>query len=292
MHELVLYCQSLTWLHPNLSLLSQLQKLDLSGNYLTQLPDAIGSLQRLEVLHLQHNQLRSLPDTLGYLTHLKELDVSYNKLQSVTPYIGHLRHLETFQLLGNALLTQLPTTLGNLARLVTLSVANCPALESLPAEILGLNALRHLRVAESHALQAPIEAMNLAHTPPSLVELCARRLYPEVIPAPAFRSRHHAQPCSACGKPYFESFVSRSRLVEKAEVIVRVEYRLCSAHWNTEDDRLLYTFSAAPPPTHIKYPPLPLPPLPTPSKQKKLSLHHIKNSRPYRFKRPAAAKAP
>lgn len=29
MHELVLYCQSLTWLHPNLSLLSQLQKLDL-----------------------------------------------------------------------------------------------------------------------------------------------------------------------------------------------------------------------------------------------------------------------
>ena len=47
--------------------------LDLSGQGLTQLPEALGQLSQLQQLNLSNNQLTAVPEALRYLTSLKEL---------------------------------------------------------------------------------------------------------------------------------------------------------------------------------------------------------------------------
>ena len=54
--------------------------LDLSGMYLTELPDEIGELNELTTLWLGFNQFTTLPAVIGKLKRLTKLDVSDNQL--------------------------------------------------------------------------------------------------------------------------------------------------------------------------------------------------------------------
>lgn len=56
--------------------MKSLQRLNLSVNHLTCIPDEIQDLQQLTVLDLNHNQISHLPEALG---NLEKLDVRLNK---------------------------------------------------------------------------------------------------------------------------------------------------------------------------------------------------------------------
>ena len=226
-----------------------------SRNHLTHLPEAIGSLVNLTVLQLAHNRLVKLPDTICGLVNLAEFDLGHNQLTQLTPYIGHLKKLTHLNLNHNHHLSNLPIEMGGMESLSSLSVLHCPQVTMLPAELLKLPNLRRLKIASANNRNNNNDQNgndnnnndnfylkdDLRHDPPSLREICARKnlkgaayYYPHVQP----------KPCTACGEPYFESYVSRRRLVERPDsVLVIFEYRLCSAHWTDDNDRMRYVFS-------------------------------------------------
>ncbi|TMC24743.1 MAG: leucine-rich repeat domain-containing protein, partial [Chloroflexi bacterium] len=77
----VRYC-GLTSLPESLGQLTNLRRLDLTGNQLTSLPEWLGNLVQLRRLYLDENQLTSLPESLGNLLHLEEVHVDKNQLTS------------------------------------------------------------------------------------------------------------------------------------------------------------------------------------------------------------------
>ncbi|CAO3589647.1 unnamed protein product [Absidia cylindrospora] len=237
------------------------------NNILTELPDSIGQLQQLEVLLISKNKLQHLPDSIQYLPRLTELDLSYNQLSHL-PSLGHLTSLCTL-LLSHNKLTRLPSDLIGMKRLVTMDLTHNP-LPVLPAEITRLSNLRRLRLDHCHKLLSLDEhvqmEVELVHDPPSLKEICARKVLVllssssnvnsnskmdrySVTTTKLERLTGHLIPylasantCSSCHGPYFESHVIRRRLIEKNDLWIPLEYTLCSAHWSDEKDRLLNMF--------------------------------------------------
>ena len=71
----------------HVSVLRNLKKLDLSGNYLTIFPEAILELTELTKLYLSNNQLHTLPKSLRKLAKLVTLNLISNpELESVNIY--------------------------------------------------------------------------------------------------------------------------------------------------------------------------------------------------------------
>lgn len=224
-----------------------------SHNSLTCLPDAIGSLQQLQLLNVAHNRLTEIPDTICHLARLTDLDVSHNNIRELTPFIGHLKKLRTLNASANQL-DCLPVQIGGLVNLAALCVSHNSQLRNLPAEIMQLPYLRNISFSNCPLSQT----QSLKHDPPSLFEICARVAVTQLnwagehrnIPEHLVKYLDTAKPCTACGQPYFKEYVSRLRLAEKSENIVPIEYRLCSAHWSDDNDRVLYMF-ARPPASNI-----------------------------------------
>ncbi|KAI5789427.1 Endonuclease/exonuclease/phosphatase [Pyronema domesticum] len=80
-----------------------LDKLYINHNKLTKLPAAIGKLKLLQVLDASSNQLTELPPELGMLTNLKQLLVFDNKLNMLPFELGSLYKLEVVGVEGNPL---------------------------------------------------------------------------------------------------------------------------------------------------------------------------------------------
>ncbi|KAI7852193.1 hypothetical protein BDC45DRAFT_513669 [Circinella umbellata] len=258
-----LSCRHLTSLNcTNLYYLTMIQKLDLSRNHLTHLPESIGSLVNLTVLQLAHNRLIEIPDTVCGLVNLIEFDLGHNQLTQLTPYIGYLKKVTHLNLNHNHHLSELPIEIGGMKNLSSLSVLHCPQITMLPAEMLQLPNLRRIKIASANNRNNNNNnndrngnnnntdhhfylTDDLQHNPPSLREICARKN----LKAAAYYFPHvRPKPCTACGEPYFESYVSRRRLIERSDsVLVVFEYRLCSAHWTDDDDRMRYVFNHTPP---------------------------------------------
>lgn len=230
------------------------------------LPDSIGQLKQLEVLILSKNRLQQLPDGIQYLSRLIELDVSYNQLKEIKS-LGNFTLLSTL-LLSNNLLASLPSDVSGMKQIVTIDLSNNP-IKVLPAEIIRLSHLRRLKLEQcQHILNIdPDNAMEYeaTHDPPSLLEICARKLMSstknnsnnnknkndliqknkhllKLLPEHLLTYLGTAKVCSSCHGPYFESYVLRGRLLEKPDTWIPLEYRLCSAHWSDENDRLLNLF--------------------------------------------------
>ncbi|KAG1054066.1 hypothetical protein G6F43_003904 [Rhizopus delemar] len=231
----------------DISYLTMIKRLELSNNQLYELPDAIGYLHQLEYLSVSHNHLVFIPDTICHLSQLKQIDLSHNHLQSITPYLGHLSRLESIHLQHNQL-SQLPFTLDGLSSLMSLDLSHNP-ISILPAQLIQLPFLRRLRL-ENCPLATSLDHFDTRHDPPSLREICARTLVP-------FRKKVQLTEslddylssyslCNHCHRPYFDSFVSRGRWLERNDLAIPLEYRLCSAHWSDESDRVFATFSSSP----------------------------------------------
>ncbi len=72
---------------------TQLEQLDLDGNQLAALPEAIGGLTALEMLSLGDNRLTVLPEAIGGLTALRSLSLYGNQLTALPEAIGNLTQL-------------------------------------------------------------------------------------------------------------------------------------------------------------------------------------------------------
>ncbi|CAO3646886.1 unnamed protein product [Cunninghamella blakesleeana] len=258
MRDIYLPRRSLIHLSENIGLLTSLRKLDLYNNRLETLPDSIGQLKQLEILILSKNQIQQLPDSIQYLSRLIELDVSFNKLKEIKS-LGNFTLLSTL-LLSNNLLESLPSDVSGMKQIVTIDLSNNP-IKVLPAEIIRLSHLRRLKLEQCQYILNidPDNAMEYEtiHNPPSLVEICARKLMSSTKKKDLIQKNKHllkllpehlltylgtAKVCSSCHGPYFESYVLRGRLLEKPDTWIPLEYRLCTAHWSDENDRLLNLF--------------------------------------------------
>lgn len=89
--------------------LSRLEKLDLSQNNLTQLPEEISLLNRLVYLSVARNKLESLPVGFSKLTSLKTLDLHSNNLRDLVDGIQDLE-LTSFNISSNMLSNSILST--------------------------------------------------------------------------------------------------------------------------------------------------------------------------------------
>ena len=90
-----------------LSQLTNLTKLYLNCNKLTNLPSEIGNLTNLTNLDLRGNKLTNIPSEIGNLTNLTQLSLSFNKLTNLPSEIGNLINLTGLSLYYNKL-TNIP----------------------------------------------------------------------------------------------------------------------------------------------------------------------------------------
>ena len=106
-----------------IGLLVQLQKLNLSINQISEIPDTIGSLVQLQELDLSNNKISKIPDTIGLLVQLQELYLSSNKISEIPDTIGSLVQLQELYLSNNKI-SKIPNTIGSLAQLQKLNLFN------------------------------------------------------------------------------------------------------------------------------------------------------------------------
>jgi hypothetical protein len=213
---------------------------------MTSLPLEIGYLKCLRVLNISNNSIEELPDTIAFLSKLKALNISHNKLVQLPSSIGTLLKLVIIIANDNDL-KSLPREFSHLVNLISLNVSNNP-LKSLPAEIATLKSLRKL-LTDGCLFEEEYQ-YNLHHDPPSLFETCARIAVKTQTNIPNQLADHikdylsRADTCSHCNGPFFDSYVTRVRFIERrARQAMALEYTLCSAHWSNDNDRLLAMFS-------------------------------------------------
>ncbi|CAO3615352.1 unnamed protein product [Cunninghamella blakesleeana] len=241
--------RSLVKLSYGIGYLTNLTKLNLSHNQLVSLPKSIGYLKNLTVLNASNNQLEALPDTVFYLTKLKALNISHNNLKGLPACLGSLPSLIII-MANNNQIKRVPHQIANLQKMISFTISNNP-ITTLPAELATIKSLRKLVADECQFTTEFVQEGK--HDPPSLLEICARKIVKEKITKSPYLPSHlndyleSYQPCSHCHGPYFESYVTRGRFIERiARQPIALEYRLCSAHWSDDHDRLLSLFSSPP----------------------------------------------
>ncbi|CAO3629713.1 unnamed protein product [Mucor hiemalis] len=268
MYDLDLSKRGFESISPNISLLPMIRKLDLSYNYLRELPKEIGYLTQLEQLSVSHNTITFIPDTICHLSRLTEFNISHNQLKELTPFIRHLDKLQTL-ILGHNQLKEINAGAIINSNLALLDLSYNP-ITILPAEITQLPFLRRLRL-EGCPLATSIDTFSTVHNPPTLLEICARNVIvnrqakiqaqekEELLTEKLCQYINSYKVCSHCHGPYFDSFVSRGRWIERNDIWIPLEYRLCSAHWSSEEDRIYSMFSATSCNTLTAAPKCPLP---------------------------------
>lgn len=111
---------------PPVCILTSLTGLDLSGNYLTSLPESIGWMSNLQKLNLAANALEGLPTSIGKCASLADLILSDNKLNSLPAEVGSLQKLQNLLVDGNQLSAIPRTILSSCLALHTINVHRNP----------------------------------------------------------------------------------------------------------------------------------------------------------------------
>lgn len=181
------------------------------------------------------------------LTKLKALNISHNRLKTLPSSMGAMPRLMIIIAHSNQF-THLPVELGCTPNLVSLNISQNPSLRVLPVELVMNPSLRKL-VAEDCGF-ADGQMDTIAHDPPSLLEICARQIVrtKTTVRDPPEKLRAYfdrVQWCSSCKGPFFDTCVKRTRYIERMpNQPLLIEYRLCSAHWVTDDERILNMFAS------------------------------------------------
>lgn len=131
-----------------ISLLTELQTLDLNGNSLQGVVpyQMLSNLKKLTRLHLHMNDLfGSIPTEIGHLTNLKELTVFGNFfLGKVPKEISNLKKLEVLDIYANNLTGTVASEIGKLKNLREVYLNDNEFVGSIPKEICKLK-ISHLQ---------------------------------------------------------------------------------------------------------------------------------------------------
>ena len=152
---LLLDCNNLTEITPEVARLRELRVLCVQFNQLSAVPEDFTTLPHLEELGLAGNHLTRLPDTIGRLRNLDTLLASENQIRALPESIGDLAKL-TLLILANNQLTHLPNSFGDLTNLVELDL-KWNDLEGLPASFENLRNLEGLGLYGNPRLPQPLQ---------------------------------------------------------------------------------------------------------------------------------------
>jgi internalin A len=133
--------------------LTNLTKLTLSGNQLTEIPTCITKLSKLEILHLAKNQLAEVPPSIVNLINLKELFLWGNALHELPECIASLTNLTELNLSQNQI-TQIPECIASLTNLTELYLWQ-NQITQIPECIASLTNLTKLSLWQNQITQIP-----------------------------------------------------------------------------------------------------------------------------------------
>jgi len=151
----------------NISNLNKLNYLDLSSNYITELPESIGEMKSLKFLNLESNELKSLPESINNLKNLQFLNLSGNPFEKI-PNLSGLSNLE--QLVMNYInVSEIPDSLFKLTKLKFLEISNTKSsysdgkiyITEIPESIKGLKNLEELYVNYQDIKKIPANIKKL-----------------------------------------------------------------------------------------------------------------------------------
>jgi Leucine-rich repeat (LRR) protein len=157
--------------------LTVLEELDLGNNRISRLEPALGKLTRLVVLDLSENRLTGLPEEIGALTQLRECHLYSNKLQDLPKSLCRLQSLALLDAARN-LLNSLPPFDSRLTNLEYLDLS-WNKLQNLPTGLAALTRLRRLDVGYNRLQSLGSELFSLIN----LEELYLEHNDLSVIPA-------------------------------------------------------------------------------------------------------------
>ncbi|XP_045582047.2 leucine-rich repeat-containing protein 40 [Procambarus clarkii] len=157
--KLYLSSNRISNISPKINNLLSLQVLDLSDNCLTTLPSTFGDLTCLHRLNLSHNRLEELPAGVFLLSDLRSLQLDHNNLKILSEDLGNLNVLEYLDVSHNSL-TELPLSIGYLQRLTKFNASE-NQLKELPPEIGDCFALSQLDLNHNQLVALPSSIGNL-----------------------------------------------------------------------------------------------------------------------------------
>ncbi|MHA2088279.1 MAG: leucine-rich repeat domain-containing protein, partial [Promethearchaeota archaeon] len=149
----------LKYLSDMISVMRNLNKLELKSNKLGKIPDSIFSLNSISFLDLSYNNLNELPDLFKNLKSLEYLNLGYNQITEIPPSIGSVKNLKLLSLNHNKL-KSLPSSVGNLPTLVSLNLHG-NQITTLPLSLKELKTLEVLNVGLNQLINAPKWLGNL-----------------------------------------------------------------------------------------------------------------------------------
>ncbi|XP_071342855.1 leucine-rich repeat-containing protein 40 [Trachinotus anak] len=182
--KLLLSSNLLTQLSDDIRLLSGLTTLDLHDNQLSSLPSAVGELQELQQLRLGHNKLTSLPVEVCTLNNLRSLTVQQNLLEILPEELGQLRNLTELDLSNNHL-KSLPPGLGGLTCLQKLNLSD-NKLSCLPDCLAQLKNVKILDCSRNQLADIPASLSEMLALEQLYLRHNKLRLFPQ-LPAPALK---------------------------------------------------------------------------------------------------------
>ena len=138
-------CSKSDNLPENLGNVEGMEKLDLSGSAIKELPSSIGRLANLSVLTLKDRiNLVHLPNAIWSLKLGNSLDLSRcSKFDNLPENLGNVKGLEKIDLSGTAI-KELPSSIKHLTYLTVLTLKDCKNLVRLPNNLFCLKLLKFL----------------------------------------------------------------------------------------------------------------------------------------------------
>ncbi|AFY42056.1 leucine-rich repeat domain-containing protein [Nostoc sp. PCC 7107] len=129
------------------------RELDLSGNKLTKIPEAIAKLTNLTGLYLHNNKITEIPQVIANLTNLIQLNLSYNQISEIPEAITQLTNLRLLSLSNNQV-SEIPEEIAQLTNLRLLSLNN-NQISEIPEEIAQLTNLTQLDLYNNQITEIP-----------------------------------------------------------------------------------------------------------------------------------------